>query len=143
LKIILGGRENINEIKENYIETLEIIRVRGLNDLDSLNRFMGLRNLLIEDQIQIFKINLQNNLNKLMDLKLLNCKQLNSLTGLENLRSINQIRIYKTDIDFNSLINEPLPKTLKIFGFYTTKTKIDKEIEKTLINSGYRLTSFE
>jgi protein phosphatase 1 regulatory subunit 7 len=34
LKFILGGRDNINEIEENHIETLEIIRVRGFNDFE-------------------------------------------------------------------------------------------------------------
>lgn len=139
LKIILGGRDNINEIEMNNIETLELIRVRGLNNLDNLNLFKGLRNLLIEDQIQISQIHFQSNLDKLEDLKLLNCKQLNSISGLVNLESLKQIRIYKTNIDFNSLINDPLPKSLKIFGFFTTKAKKDKQIEKTLLNMGYNL----
>lgn len=55
LKFILGGRENINEIEENKIESLEIVRVRGFSELSNMSKFNQLRNLLIEDQIKCLR----------------------------------------------------------------------------------------
>jgi len=56
LRIILGGRDNINEIAENTIENLDIIWVRGFNDLSALKNFKSLKNLLIQDEIKLAEI---------------------------------------------------------------------------------------
>jgi protein phosphatase 1 regulatory subunit 7 len=137
LKFILGGRDNINEIEENHIETLEIIRVRGFNDFKNISKFRELRNLLIEDQPQLLKIDFQDKLNKLENLNVLNCKNLTDISNLDNLISLKKLRIYKTNIDFDSFINQIKDVSLNEVGFYTGKTKVDKEIEKSLLNLGY------
>lgn len=137
LRFILGGRENINEIKENSIENLEIVWVRGFNDISNIANFSKLKTLLIEDNIQLPKIHFDNEFKYLNDLKILNCKTLSSLTGLEHLTSLKQLRIYKTNIDFDTVINQNLAETLKTFAFYTTKKKIDDEIKARLENRGY------
>lgn len=137
LKFILGGRENIHEIGENEIENLEIVWVRGFNDISNISNFKKLKTLLIEDNIQLQSVHFDKGLQHLNYLKILNCKTLNLLTGLENLPSLHQIRIYKTALDFDTVIKQPLPRSLKIFAFYTTKQKVDKEIKKTLELKGY------
>lgn len=137
LKFILGGRENIHEIEENEVENLEIVWVRGFNDLSKISNFRKLKTLLVEDNIQLSSIHFDKELPQLEDLKILNCKTLNSLTGLENLTSLKQLRIYKTNLDFDKLINQSLPKNLKIFAFYTSKQKVDKEIKQVLEKKGY------
>jgi protein phosphatase 1 regulatory subunit 7 len=137
LKLILGGKENINEIEENKIETLEIIRVRGFKGLSNLKNFKRLRNLLIEDQIGISELNFDQALEDLVDLKVLNCKSLTSLTGLENLPSLKQLRISRTNIDFDSFVKQQKPESLKILAFYTSKSKIDREINERLNKLGY------
>lgn len=138
LQVILGGRENLDEIEENKIENLEIIRVRGFNSLKNISNFNMLKNLQIEDQIQLKELHFDQELPSLRDFKLLNCKTFKHLTGLENLNSLNQLRIYQTDINFDDFINQPLPKSLEVFAFYTTKTKIDKEIRQRLSKLGYK-----
>jgi len=137
LKFILGGRENIHEIENNDIENLEIVWVRGFNDISNISKFDKLKTLLIEDNIQLLKIHFDQELSNLKDLKILNCKKLNSLTGLENLTSLKQLRVYQTDLDFETVINQKLPSTLKIFAFYTAKKKIDGKIKEILENKGY------
>jgi protein phosphatase 1 regulatory subunit 7 len=137
LHFILGGRENLDEIGENEIETLEIIRVRGFNSLKNISNFKKLRNLVIEDQIQLTELNFDKENPNLKDFKLINCKTFKSLTGLSKLINLNQLRIYKTDINFDELIKQALPKSLDILAFYTTKTKVDKEINKRLLDMGY------
>jgi len=137
LKFILGGRENIQEIGENEIENLEIVWVRGFNDINNISNFKKLKTLLIEDNIQLQAIHFDRELPYLNDLKILNCKTLSALTGLEQLPSLHQLRIYKTALDFDKIITQPLPNNLKIFAFYKAKQKVDKEIKATLEMKGY------
>lgn len=137
LKFILGGRENIHEIEENEIENLEIVWVRGFNDLSNISNFKKLKTLIVEDNIQLKSIHFDKELPYLEDLKILNCKTLNSLTGLENLPSLKQLRIYKTEIDFEKFVNQKFPKSLKIFAFYTSKQKVDREIKQVLESKGF------
>jgi len=138
LKFILGGRENIDEIEGNEIETLEIVRVRAFNSFKNISRFKKLKNLLIEDQIRLKELNFDGKLPHLKDFKLINCKTFNSVHGLNNLSSLKQIRIYKTDITFDEFIKQPLPKGLEILTFYTTRSKIDKIIQNKLLEMGYK-----
>lgn len=74
----------------------------------------------------------------LENMKLLHCKKLQSLSGLDKLHGLNQLKIWKTDIDFNEFIKQQFPKSLDIFAFYTSKTKMDKEIHDRLLKLGYR-----
>ena len=138
LHFVLGGRENIDEIEENEIETLEIIRVRAFNSFKNISNFKKLKNLLIEDQIQLTELHFDKEISTLTDFKLINCKTFKSLTGLEKLNGLNQLRIYKTDINFDEFIKQQFPKSLDILAFYTAKTKIDKEIKERLLKSGYK-----
>jgi len=137
LRIILGGRPNINEINNDKIEHLELIWIRGLNDLSNISTFKKLKSLLIQDQIQLSSIHFDTALPGLTDCKILNCKTLGSLTGINNLNSLNQLRISKTTIDFDSFIKQELPQSLKILAFYTSKSKIDKQIKAVLQIKGF------
>lgn len=137
LHFVLGGRENLDEIEENEIEILEIIRVRGFNSFKNISNFKKLRNLLIEDQIQLTELQFDKEISTLTEFKLINCKTFKSLTGLEKLSKLNQLRIYKTDINFEEFINQHFPKSLSILTFYTAKAKIDKGIKDRLLKLGY------
>ncbi|AMR33042.1 hypothetical protein A0256_17255 [Mucilaginibacter sp. PAMC 26640] len=137
LNIILGGRDNINEIGGNNIENLNLTWIRGLNNLQNINSFHKLKTLLVQDQIRLPKINFDDGLANLTDIKVLNCKTLASLTGLEKLPQLNQLRVYKTDIDFEKFIKQPLPSKLKILAFYTAKNKVDSQLKSRLKELGY------
>ncbi|WP_255438632.1 hypothetical protein [Brevibacillus sp. AG162] len=56
LRILLGGREHIQEIEENEIDDLEISRVRGFHDLSNIANFRALTRLVMEDQIQLREV---------------------------------------------------------------------------------------
>ena len=137
LHFVLGGRENLNEIAENEIETLEIIRVRAFNNFKNISNFKKLKNLVIEDQIQLTELHFDKENPNLHNFKLINCKTFKSLTGLDKLINLHQLRIYKTDIDFEKFIKQSLPKSLDILAFYTSKAKVDKEINQRLLSIGY------
>ena len=74
LHFLLGGRENIDEIEENEIETLEIIRVRNFNSFKNISNFKKLKNLTIEDQIQLKELLFDKENSNLKDFKLLKFK---------------------------------------------------------------------
>lgn len=138
LNFILGGRDNINEIEENNIENLNITWVRGFNDLSCISKFNNLKTLHIEDNIQLNKIQFDKEFHSLIDLKILNCKTFDSLIGLDNLIALKELVIYKTNLDFDSVINQRLPKSLETFVFCTIKSKIDSEIKKRIIEKGFK-----
>jgi protein phosphatase 1 regulatory subunit 7 len=137
LKFILGSRDNLDEIEENKIENLEIIWVRGFNDLYCITNFPKLKSLRIEDEIQLPKIHFANIFPDLTNLKIINCKILETIKGLENLPKLNSLVVYQTKVDFDNFMLQELPKELKHLGFYTTKSKVDKKIKKALENKGY------
>ena len=125
------------KLKKMKSKNLDVLWVRGFNSLNDISRFKNLKQLLIEDNIQLPKVHFEKVQPHLTDLKILNCKTLSSLAGLENLPLLTQLRIYKTNLDFDNVIKQKLPPNLKTFAFYTTKKKIDDEIKKTLQSKGY------
>jgi protein phosphatase 1 regulatory subunit 7 len=137
LRLLLGGRDNVLEIEENEIEHLEIVWVRGFNDISNISKFRKLKTLHIEDQIQLQKIDFDQILPDLIDLKISNCKTLDTITGLKNLPKLNSLFVNKTNVNFQDFIRQELPHHLKNLCFYTTKSKIDKDIKAILESKGY------
>jgi protein phosphatase 1 regulatory subunit 7 len=137
LNFILGSRENIHEIDENTIEHLEIVWVRGFNDISNIGRFKKLKFLKFEDNIKLKKICFDKEMPLLKTLSISNCKTLNSLTGLYNLTSLDRIGIYQTNIDFDTFIKQELPASLKAVRFYTSKNKLNDEIKIRIKDKGY------
>lgn len=137
LNFLLGGRDNLNEIEQNEIENLDIVWVRGFNDLSFISKFPKLKTLKIEDEIQLPKVHFDNIFPGLTDLKILNCKALETITGLKNLPNLSSLIIHQTKVDFDNFMRQELPKHLKHLGFYTTKSKIDKDIKAILESKGY------
>ena len=74
LVIILGGREDISEIQHDSLEELEILRVLGFNNIESVDSFPSLRSLAIEDQIRLESIRFSPSNRNLESLRIFNCK---------------------------------------------------------------------
>ncbi len=138
LGIILGGRENINEIKGNGIEELEIIWVRGFNDLPDIGRFEKLTTLHIEDQIKLERLDFESEMPALTEVKIFNCKNLASVTGLQNLPRLKQIRLAMTKIDVSEFVKQRIPATLETLAFYTGKKGLNDRIHAEIRKLGYR-----
>ncbi|MFF2484620.1 hypothetical protein [Paenibacillus sp. NPDC058071] len=138
LRILLGGREHIQEIEENEIDDLEICRVRGFNDLSNITNFKALTRLVIEDQIQLQEIRFDRELKLLEELSISNCKSLAHLSEMQQLPALCKLRIFKTAIDFDSFIQQKLPSALSEFEFATSKSKVDQEIKDSLSKLGFQ-----
>lgn len=137
LTLILGGRINLDELENYHLEDLEIIRVKGFNRFDNVSEFKNLKKLLIEDQIQLEKIQFNREIPNLSDLRILNCKALSKLEDVLFLKSLERICIYKTAIDFDDFIKQQLPSSLKVLAFNTSKIAQDRKIKARISELGY------
>lgn len=135
--LILGSRNNINDINNCPIEQLQIVQVRGFNDLGDLSRFSQLKKLVVENQIQLRELNFSTAFPHLEALSVLDCKTFDTLMGLTNLPALASLILYNTRIEFDQFIEQEFPVTLKHLGFYTRKSKADVIIKEELNKRGY------
>lgn len=136
LRLILGGRRNIDEIEHSGISSLSVIRVRGFESF-APERWPGLKHLHVEDQMQVRDLRFSAANVLLSRVLLLNCKQLESVMGLEHLSGLNEIRISRTAINLDDLLASGSPPNLQIFAFYTGKALLNRQIRARLDSLGY------
>ncbi len=137
LFLLLGGRENIDEISHSGLRDLSIVRVLGFSSIGDLSRFPMLERLLIEDQLKLEFVDLRNASSSLRHLFLLNCKSLRKIGSIGHLAELEELRVYKTNIELDDILAEPRPSSLSIFALYTGKTKADKTVRSRLDSLGY------
>ena len=142
LRFILGGRTSIAHVTAPLLEELEVVRVRGLEDLGDLGRFPRLRRLSVEDQIKLAELRLGEN-TALAWLVLRNCKTLERLAGIAPLPALNNLAVYLTQLDIDALLAGGLPAALKHLTLATGKRKRDEEIEAQLAALGYAKARFD
>jgi protein phosphatase 1 regulatory subunit 7 len=136
LRLILGGRRNIDEIEHSGISSLSVIRVRGFESF-APGKWPGLKHLHIEDQMQVRELHFSTANGPLSRILLLNCKQLERVTGLEHLSGLNEIRISRTAINLDDFLASGLPPNLQIFAFYTGKAELNRQLRARLDSLGY------
>jgi protein phosphatase 1 regulatory subunit 7 len=134
--LLLGGRKDIEEVVNPFIEEMEIIRVRGFSHLHAEN-FVGLQHLQIHDQLQLCSLVFSGASRKLRSLYVANCKSLQKLEGLNALGNLEQLRIYLTSINFDSLVQLGLSSSLKTFAFHERSRRADAVIQKKLTELGF------
>jgi hypothetical protein len=137
LKVILGGRDDIDEIGHDSLEKLEIVWVRGLSRLGNLSRFPSLQKLLIEDQLQLKAIDMATAPAKLRLLTILNCKNLSTVGSLAGLSALEEVVVGRTAVDFD-LLAASLPKSVRTVRFWEGKKKRDMETRVKLDSLGYQ-----
>lgn len=135
LRLILGGRPSIAEIASAQLQSLEIIRVHGLEDVGDFGRFEKLESLWIEDQIRLAEIKVGPN-PSLRSIEIINCKTLGRIAGIASLNALSELRICKTAIDYEEFMSKEMPNGIKSLAFYTGKIKRDSDILKDLQNRG-------
>ncbi|MGK5030505.1 hypothetical protein [Janthinobacterium sp. MDT1-19] len=136
LRFILGGRTSIAHVAAPLLEDLEVVRVRGLEDLGDIGRFPRLQRLSVEDQIKVQEVRLGEN-PALAWLILRNCKALARLHGVAALPALGNLAVYLTQLDIDALLAGGLPAALKHLTLTTGKRKRDEEIKAQLAALGY------
>jgi hypothetical protein len=135
LTIILGGRENINEVEHASLSELEVVRVRGINDLGRLSRFPNLRRLRVEDQIQLRNISFAGC--DLEEVSIHNCKSLDRLDGLLDLKRLRHFRTSRTKLDLDRLVEANWPDTMETVAIYSGSEKWNEQARKILDEKGF------
>lgn len=135
LTIILGGRENIDELSHLGLRELEILRVRACNDLGDLSRFPNLRRLLVEDQLQLRRISFIGS--GVEEVSIHNCKNLDQLDGLLGLKRLRHFRTSRTKLDLDSLVEANWPASMETVAIYSGSEKWNERARRILDKRGY------
>ena len=134
LRVILGGRTDLSEMANDAVETLEVIRVQGLERV-GLEGFAGVRRLEVEDQLRVEEMDLRP-LSGLERLRIANCKGLLRLKGLKGLRGLRVLLVAGTKLDLEQVMEE-LPEGMERVSLYGTGARLNAEIEKRLRQRRY------
>ena len=136
LTLSLGGRENISEFTGRALQTLQVLRVQGLQSIGDLKRLPMLRNLRIEDQIKLEDLNLIGS--QLERLHIANCKSLKNITGLEQQVRLREFKLSKAAIDLNYFKHFAWPEAMENIQLLSGSSKWNKATAETLKEQGYR-----
>lgn len=121
LKLILGGRSDLDDLSSNSLEILQIIRVQGLATMGDLSRFPELSALRIEDQIQLKRVEL--NGASLKRLALFNCKNLVELPGLETQDQLREFSASRVALDLDGLRDREWPSATRSVRLFSGRNK--------------------
>jgi len=130
LTIVLGGRQNIDEIVHPGLRDLEVLRVRGLNSLGDFARLPNLRRLQVEDQLQLRSIDFDSA--GLEEISLHNCKNLERLNGLLELKRLRAFRTSRTKLDMDGLLEANWPESMEAVALYGRSEKWNKHARQVL-----------
>lgn len=107
LTLILGGRQNLDDLASATVQILQILRVRGVATLGDLSRFPTLSALRVEDQLQITHLDLSGA--DLERLWLYNCKNLSALHGLDRQERMREFFASGVALDLDALRDRQWP----------------------------------
>ncbi|MGA2218254.1 MAG: hypothetical protein ABSG51_09220 [Terracidiphilus sp.] len=134
LTMMLGGRQDLKDLAHPGIVYLEVIRVRGLSEID-LGLFPNVEKLRIEDQLQISVLNMLNGPH-LRWLSIANCKALRHLQGIGFAERLESLLLSRTAIEPQSLLTD-LPKCLKRLSLTGYGNRRDDELQSKIESLGY------
>lgn len=107
LTLLLGGRPNTAELAHPNLIHLEVLRVRGLADID-LSGFPLLQAARIEDQLQLRALRLQQG-SVIHWLSIWNCKNLATLQGLRQAAELRSLSVGQTSLDPDTILDNAPP----------------------------------
>lgn len=135
LELLLGGRDNIDELSIPTLKILRVLRVRGFNKLPELGRFPKLECLHIEDQLKLESIDLSG-----ASLKCLivgNCKNLSEITNLITQKELFRVSFDRTNFNIDALKQHDWPSSLKVISLWSGSNKWNENCEEYLSSKGY------
>jgi len=135
LLITPGGRHGTDEFANQFVERLSILRVRGFKHLN-LNSFPSLRHLHVEDQLKLTSIDLAPASDRLLSMKIWNCKNLASINGLKTLRNAGYLWLGKTALDPDKVLAD-LPPNLRSASLADCGVRRDLALSERLRTGGY------
>lgn len=134
LTLLLGGRTSTDELAHPKLSHLEVLRVRGLAEID-LSAFPQLQVLRIEDQLQLRSLEL-NTGTLIRWLSIWNCKNLSNLLGLSQAVALNSLSLGKTALEPDSVLDNA-PSSLKCLVISGFGRRRNEELENRIRSKGY------
>jgi len=134
LTVMLGGRLDLEDLAHPGIVYLEVVRVRGLSEID-LELFPNIEKLRIEDQLQISTLNLSNGPH-LRWLSVANCKALHDLHGISAVEHLESLLLARTAIEPESLLLS-LPECLERLSLTGYGNRRDDDLRSKIESMGY------
>jgi hypothetical protein len=137
LRLVLGGREHIDDAAHPKLETLDILRVRGLARIQPAD-FPNLKRLFIEEQAQLKTLEFSAKNAVLAQIKVNACKALYSTIGLIHLPRLEGLVLWNNPVlDFETWLAGGLPKSLQRCEFAIGRPKLDTQYKARLASLGY------
>lgn len=121
LKLIMGGRADLDELSNKSLEVLQVLRVQGLVTIGDLSLLPALVALRIEDQPQLKQLNLTGA--SLKRLALSNCKNLVELPGLERQDNLREFSASGVALDLDHLRDREWPSATRSVRLFSGKNK--------------------
>jgi hypothetical protein len=134
LTLILGGRQNLDDLASTTVQMLQVLRVRGVETLGDLSRFPALRALRVEDQLQMTELDLSGaNLERLW---LYNCKNLSSLHGLDRQEQLREFFASRVALDMDALRDREWPPSATSVQLFSGSKKWNDAAKNHLAAGG-------
>jgi len=140
LTVSLGGRPSTEELAHPKVSHLEVLRVRGLSEID-LSAFPQLQALRIEDQLQLRSLEL-NTGTIIRWLSIWNCKNLSNLLGLSQASALNSLSLGRTALEPDRILDNT-PSSLKCLIISGYGRRRNEELENRIRSKGYTPTISE
>jgi hypothetical protein len=135
LEILLGGRDDIDELSITTLKILRILRVRGLEKLPSFAKFPNLECLHIEDQTKLESIDLSEA--SLKSLIIGNCKNLTKILNLTSQKEIFRLSVSRTKLDLDVFKHNNWPSSLKVISLWSGSNKWNDSTKQFFQDKGY------
>ncbi len=135
LEILLGGRDDIDELSIPTLKTLRILRVRGFEKLPSFAEFPNLECLHIEDQTKLEFIDLSEA--SLKSLIIGNCKNLSKILNLTSQKELFRLSVSRTKLDLDTLKHNDWPSSLKVISLWSGSNKWNDSTKQFFQDKGY------
>ena len=135
LTILLGARDDIDEVSHGQLDRLRIDRVRGIERI-SLHRFPAISHLHIEDQLHVPGIDLTPVHSVLRSMTVWNCKNFEYLRGIQQMTELEFLWIGKTRVDADAVIGS-LPSCLREVTLAGYGKRRDIAIKSRLEQQGF------
>jgi hypothetical protein len=130
LKLILGGRRSIADIKLGNLSMLQIVHVRDLVELGNLERFDALESVRVEDQPLINTLDLRGV--QLQRLSLSNCKSLESLPGIEQQTLLEEFFVARTKLPVERYLDSSWSRSARCLALLGTSATWNRTASETI-----------
>ena len=137
LSLGFGGRETLDDLQSQTLESLSVARVNGLRDLGPIRRYPRLTGLSVADQIRLSSINLTGT--SMQYLSVANCRNLTEIAGLEQCSGLVRFNaLFPLGLPWDELRDRRWPASLRVLSLWSPNMKWNKSARALHDARGYQ-----